>query len=110
MRILKHTLCALSAAAALSLPFTTHASQHDSAAKAASAELVDGEVRKVDKEQGKVTLKHGEIKSIGMSPMTMVFRVKDAAILDRLAPGDKIRFQVERVDGALTVTHAEKAQ
>jgi Cu/Ag efflux protein CusF len=77
------------------------------AATAASQALSDGEVRRVDRQQGKVTLKHGEIKSLEMPPMTMVFRVKVSAMLDRLKVGDKIRFTVDQIDGALVVTRIE---
>jgi Cu(I)/Ag(I) efflux system periplasmic protein CusF len=68
----------------------------------------DGEVRKIDKAQAKITLRHGEIKNLDMPPMTMVFRVKDPAWLDTLAVGDKIRFQVEKIDGQYTVTAVRK--
>jgi len=71
---------------------------------AAAAEMTDGEVRKVDKAQGRITLKHGEIKNLDMPPMTMVFRVKDAMVLDKLAVGDKVRFTAEKVDGHYVVT------
>ncbi len=68
------------------------------------AQPVDAEVRKVDKAQGKVTLKHGEIKNLDMPPMTMVFRVKDAKMLDGLAEGTKVKFAAEKIDGQYTVT------
>ena len=71
---------------------------------AAWAQPVDGEVRKVDKAQAKVTLKHGEIKNLDMPPMTMVFRVRDAKMLDGLAEGTKVRFAAEKIDGQYTVT------
>lgn len=61
--------------------------------------LVDGEVRKIDKEQAKLTLKHGEIKSLDMPPMTMVFTVKDKAALDALKVGDKVRFKPTQEGG-----------
>ena len=77
------------------------------ATTAASQALSDGEVRGVDRQQGKVTLKHGEIKSLEMPPMTMVFRVKDTAVLDRLKVGDKIRFTADQIDGALVLTRIE---
>ena len=67
----------------------------------------EGEVRKVDKEAGKVTLKHGAIKNLDMPPMTMVFRVKEPDLLDRIKAGDKIRFEAEKVNGQFTVTKAE---
>ncbi len=67
----------------------------------------DAEVRKIDTAQGKLTLKHGEIKNLDMPAMTMVFRVKDAAMLDKLAVGDKLRVAVERIDGQYVVTLIE---
>jgi Cu/Ag efflux protein CusF len=75
---------------------------------AALAQPVEGEVRKVDKAQAKVTLKHAEIKSLDMPPMTMVFRVKDAKMLDGLAEGTKVRFAAEKIDGQYTVTAITK--
>ena len=71
--------------------------------------LTDGEVRKIDKAQGRITLKHGEIKNMDMPPMTMTFRVKDAKALDTLAVGDKVRFAVDKIDGQYTVTTISKA-
>jgi Cu/Ag efflux protein CusF len=79
------------------------------AATAAVAQSADGEVRKIDKAQGKITLRHGEIKSLEMPPMTMVFRVQDRAMLDRVAVGDKVKFDAAKVDGNYTVTAISKA-
>jgi Cu(I)/Ag(I) efflux system periplasmic protein CusF len=78
-------------------------------ALAAAAEMTDGEVRKVDKAQARITLKHGEIKNLDMPPMTMVFRVKDARLLDKLAAGDKVRFAAEKIDGQYVVTEIAAA-
>ena len=72
-------------------------------------DMAEGEVRKVDKEQRKVTVKHGEIKSLEMPPMTMVFRVKDAALLDKVKQGDKIKFAAEKIEGNITITQIEMA-
>lgn len=72
--------------------------------------MVDADVRKVDKATGKVTLAHGPLANLDMPAMTMVFRVKEAAWLDRLKAGDKIRFMAERIDGAITVVHFEPAR
>ncbi|HEY5634900.1 MAG TPA: copper-binding protein [Burkholderiaceae bacterium] len=77
------------------------------AAGATDAALADGEVRRIDRAQGKVTLKHGEISNLQMPPMTMVFRAKDPAVLDRLKVGDKVRFAADQIDGAFTVTRIE---
>jgi len=75
----------------------------------AQAGGVDGEVRKIDAAAQKITLKHGEIKNLDMPPMTMAFRVKDPSVLAQLAVGDKVRFSVEKIDGAYTVTQIQKA-
>lgn len=73
------------------------------------AQSADGEVRKIDKPQGKITLKHGEIKSLDMPPMTMVFRVSDPKMLDTVAVGDKVKFDAEKLGGNYTVTAIRKA-
>ena len=83
---------------------------HGAAATAASASLTDGEVRKVDKEAKKLTIRHGPIANIDMPAMTMVFQVQDAAILDSLKAGDKIRFQAEKTGGSFAVTRVEAAK
>ena len=72
-----------------------------------SDDKVAGEVRKVDRDNQKITIKHGEIKSFDMPPMTMVFTVKDPVLLDAAKPGDKVRFGVAREDGKFVVTAIE---
>ena len=79
-------------------------------AQGAAAEMADGEVRKIDKEAGKLTLKHGEIKNLGMPGMTMVFVVKDKAMLNSLKTGDKIKFKVINDAGKFTVTEIAPAE
>ena len=81
-------------------------------ASAANAQtpLSDGEVRKVDKEQGKVTLRHGPIQNLEMPGMTMVFKVADPRMLDKVKEGDKVRFSADRVGGAITVTSIESVK
>ena len=69
--------------------------------------MTSGVVKKVDKGAGKVTIRHGPIENLGMPQMTMVFRVKDPAMLDRLKEGDEIRFVADKVDGAYTVIQFE---
>jgi Cu/Ag efflux protein CusF len=71
---------------------------------ALGAELTDAEVRKIDKEQGRLTLKHAEIKSLDMPPMTMVFQVRDRTMLENLKVGDKIKFKAVQEAGKYTVT------
>ncbi|GBL47439.1 hypothetical protein SFMTTN_3278 [Sulfuriferula multivorans] len=86
---------------------------HAGAAKLAGTEanlpLIDGEVKKVDKDTGKLTIKHGPITNLGMPAMTMVFRVNDPAMLDKVKSGDKIRFAADKVSGVLTVMRVEPA-
>ena len=70
--------------------------------------LADGEVRKVDKDAQKITIRHGPLPSLDMpQPMTMVYRVQDPAMLDRVKAGDKVKFEAENVGGAFTVTKIE---
>jgi Cu(I)/Ag(I) efflux system protein CusF len=72
---------------------------------------VIGEVRKIDEGAGKITLKHGPIKSLGMDEgMTMVFRVKDPAMLKQVAVGDKVKFEAENADTGITVTKIQKTK
>jgi Cu(I)/Ag(I) efflux system periplasmic protein CusF len=74
----------------------------------AQAALTDAEVRKVDKSTGKITLKHGEIANLDMPPMTMVFPVRDKALLDKVKAGDKVRFAAEKdAAGEIVVTAIE---
>jgi Cu/Ag efflux protein CusF len=72
---------------------------------------VIGEVRKIDDSAGKITLKHGPIKNLGMDEgMTMVFRVKDPAMLKQVAVGDKVKFEAENADAGITVTKIQKTK
>lgn len=80
------------------------------ATQPAANDMTDGEVRKVDKDTKKITLKHGEIKNLGMPGMTMVFQVKDPAMLDTVKAGDKVKFTADKMNGALTVTAIEPAK
>ena len=76
----------------------------------ALAQLADGEIRKVDKDAKKITIKHGPMPNLDMPPMTMVFQVKDAAMLEQVKPGDKVKFSAEKLGGAYTVTRIEAAK
>lgn len=69
----------------------------------------EAEVRRVDKAQGKVTLRHGRIENLDMPPMTMVFTASDPALLEKINTGDKIRFSAEKRNGVFTVTGIELA-
>ena len=83
-----------------------HAAHHATAAKP----TIDGEVRKVDKDQGKVTLKHGPLTNLDMPAMTMVFKVADPKMLEGMKEGDKVKFAADKVNGAITVTAIEAAK
>ena len=79
-------------------------------AQAQAAPMSEGEVRKVDKSAKKITIKHGPLKNLDMDAMTMVFGVKDPAMLDRVKAGDRIRFDAEMVNGQLIVSRIEPAK
>lgn len=79
-------------------------------AATSAAALADGEVRKVDKAAGKITIKHGPIKNLDMPPMTMAYPVKNKAMLDQLKPGDKIKFEASDIGGTFTLMRFEKVK
>jgi len=100
---MKKFILASMAAVALAMPALAQQA-------APSADMTDGEVRKIDKDNKKITLKHGEIKNLEMPPMTMVFQVKDASMLDKVQAGNKVRFKVEKAGSALVVTEIDPAK
>jgi Cu(I)/Ag(I) efflux system protein CusF len=107
------TLAALLAALAMPAFAQQKADEHSAhhpAAAASAATMAEGEVRKIDKAARKITIKHGEIKNLDMPPMTMVFQVKDAAMLDKVKAGDKIRFVAEKSDSGFVVTDLQAAK
>lgn len=107
------SISTLALATALALPLAVSlpvVAQTTPAASAATAELADGEIRKVSKDTGKLTIKHGPIKSLDMPPMTMVFTAKDPAMLDKVAVGDKVRFAVVDEGGKMLVTDIQPAR
>ena len=79
-------------------------------APADQSELSEGEITRWDARTLKVTLRHGEIKNLGMPPMTMVFRVNDASMLAPFRPGDKVRFRVEQISTGYFITRMEAAR
>ena len=78
-----------------------------SAEAPAQANLSDGEVRKIDMDAKKITVKHGPLANLDMPAMTMVFQVKDTAMLDKVKAGDKVKFLAEKQSGAFTIMHIE---
>ena len=101
MKPLKWMILALALAV---LPLPAMASSHG------DAPLAEGEIRRVDRDASKITIRHGPIANLDMPPMTMVFQVKDAALLDKAKPGDKVRFSAEKAGGQYVVTRIEPAQ
>ncbi len=108
---MKRTLSSLIASLFLTVPVWADSSSghggmnqagmnHDAMSNA----LSEGMVRKVNKAQGKLTLRHGPLANLDMPIMTMIFRVTDSTWLDQVKPGDNIRFQADKVNGKLTVT------
>lgn len=80
------------------------------AGAAVFAQATEGEVKKIDMAQGKITIKHGEIKNLDMPAMTMVFRARPVTLLNGLADGDRIEFTADKVDGQYIVTAVQKAR
>jgi Cu/Ag efflux protein CusF len=102
MKKITHALAATMSALVLMAPPALYAQ---------GSGAVQGEVRKIDEAAGKVTLRHGPIKSLGMDEgMTMVFRVKDPAMLKQVKAGDKVQFEAENAGGAYTVTKMQKSK
>ena len=107
------TLLAISTLALLAPVSVLAAEEHHKPAAgstAVAADMADGEVRKIDIDGGKLTLKHGAIKNLDMPGMTMVFVVKDKAMLDKLKTGDKVKFKAINDGGKFTVTEIQPAR
>ena len=111
---MKLTTCLL--AAFLAVTTLPTLAQHDhsghgmsmGSASAPAGPFTKGEVKGLDKREGKVTLKHGEIANLGMPPMTMVFKARDPAALEKLKVGDTVAFKAENVGGVYTVTEIKE--
>ena len=86
-----------------------HGKMHGTAASAPAADMTEGEIRKIDKENKKLTIKHGEIKHLEMPGMTMVFQVRDPGMVEQVKVGDKVRFKVEKKGASLVVTEIQPA-
>lgn len=76
----------------------------------ASNDLTQGEIRKIDKDARKITIRHGEIKNLEMPPMTMVFQVRDPALMEKVQTGDRVQFKVMRESGAFVITEIQPAK
>ncbi len=106
-------IASFSNAGAQSLDHSGHAQPStavDTAVAAVAGQAIamsDGEIKKVDKDTGRLTIKHGPLENLGMPGMTMLFGVKDAAMMDAVKAGDKVKFVAEKVGGRLVVTQLE---
>jgi Cu/Ag efflux protein CusF len=102
-------LAAADASARMQMQMHDH-DQHGAMAASSQADpdaLSEGGIQKVDKDAGKLTIKHGPLDNLGMPAMTMAFKVRDPAMLDQVKAGDQVRFRVERANGSLTITKLE---
>jgi Cu/Ag efflux protein CusF len=109
----KSALVLAAALGLITVPYSFASDAHHAASSTsaeADAAMSEGEVKKVDKDAGKITIKHGPLVNLEMPAMTMVFRVKAPVMLDQVKAGDKIRFVAEKVNGAITVTRLEPAK
>lgn len=107
MKLIRILLITLTLSPALL--FNAHASEHMRIGEAAvtsanSKSLSTGEIKKIDKDAGKITLKHGPLVNLNMPAMTMVFKVQSPQLLNTVKVGDSVKFRVENIQGALTVT------
>jgi len=108
MKTIALLLCTLSLATALPVAAQEHQHDQQPAATAEQPQMTMATVRKLDVQNGKITLKHDMIKNIGMPPMTMVFTISEPSLLNGISEGDNVRFTVEKKGSALMVTALEK--
>ena len=108
MTLIATVLLTLAAPAYAQTSAADHAAHHPAQPQAEA--LTDGEVRKVDTDAKKITIRHGPIVNLDMPGMTMVFQVKEPALLDKVKTGDKIKFRAEKTGGNYIVTQIEAAK
>ena len=108
----RFVLAAIVLGTLLPLPSLAVEAHHQPAATsgASDAQFAEGEIRRVDRDAKKITIRHGPIPNLDMPPMTMVFQVKEPGMLDQVKAGDKVRFSAEKLGGAYTVTKIEPAR
>ncbi|ARN20844.1 copper-binding protein [Piscinibacter gummiphilus] len=112
LSILAAAVLAAASGAWAQAPADDHPAHHAAppASAATAAPSSEGEVRKIDLAQGKVTLRHGPLQNLDMPGMTMVFKAADPRLLDGLKEGDKVRFTAEKRDGVFAVTALERKE
>jgi len=79
-------------------------------AQAHKPAAIDGEVTRINKDTKKLTIRHGPMPHLDMPAMTMVYAVKDPAMLDQVKVGSKIKFIGDKVDGTFTVLSIESVR
>ena len=112
MHIFKQIIAASAIVLGAAIPLASFAQMAMEPGKAQAsqpASMTDGEIRKIDLDAGKVTIRHGEIKHLDMPGMTMVFTAKDKALLSNIKAGDKVKFMVVHEDGKMVVTDIQPA-
>ena len=113
MNTIQRLLTISTLAMGVALPMASHAQVSPNSGQTAApapASMTDGEVKKVDPDNGKITLKHGDIKNLDMPGMTMVFTGRDKGQLTKLKPGDKVQFTVVQEGGKMVVTDIQPAR
>ncbi|MCO5337024.1 copper-binding protein [Delftia tsuruhatensis] len=113
MNNFKQLLSISAIALGMAFPMSGFAQVNPASTKAEASlqdSLTDGEIKKIDLDNGKVTIKHGDIKNLDMPGMTMVFPVKEKSLLNNLKPGDKVKFMVINEGGKMLVTDIKPAQ
>lgn len=100
------TLATAVAVASSAYAADVNAQRATQSAGASAMVMTAGQVRKVDTEQGKVTIQHEPITNLDMPAMTMVFRA-EKDVLNGINPGDKVQFHAENRDGGIVVTHIQ---
>lgn len=113
MNIIKQILATSAVALGVALPMSSMAQQTEDPAKSETAQstsLTEGEVKKVDLDNGKVTIKHGDIKHLDMPGMTMVFTAKDKNLLSNVKPGDNVKFMVANESGKMIITEIQSSR
>jgi Cu/Ag efflux protein CusF len=107
--MIKHFIMGLIAACVLAPAVYAQSTKSAAGATQSSSAMAEGEVRRVDKDAKKITIKHGPLQKLDMPAMTMVFQVSDPAMLEKVKAGDKVRFDAEKVGGAFMLTKIEVA-
>lgn len=110
LRLLLSTTALAFSAFSIKPVFAQMNMDHGKMGMATAPGMTDGEVRKIDKDAGKITIKHGDIKHMDMPGMTMVFVAKDKALLDKTSVGAKIQFMASNENGQMTVTDIQPAK